>query len=471
MNKAKKMLPIICIACVTILVCVVLYVRIIAHEKQRCFGRLEEYVATFNQEITTKFDDETEKLRTIGELLSTDGNLDRQQMVYLHIDTLKSSTFFSRIDVLYPNGAFITNGDRNNGGYNEDYEKLVAMGEHMSHRMTDFITGRQVLYYFIPLSDQTGSSALLIGVIDADKLNEIFVSRLYNGQSKYCVVDSYDGNYVMDSWHDELGNAYDTDERQRVRGYENIDLKEETKNLKSGVVAFKSQTNGKAIYMYYTPLGIYNWQMMLFVQDDVIFANFNYMKTLLFITAVVEICALLIYSFWNLRSVHILEQRNAEIKVQREQLKELSYRDMLTSMFNRNKYIETTEHLSGQSLENVGAVYVDMNGLKSINDLKSHTEGDKYICTAADIIKGLFTGQSYRIGGDEFVVLAQPIKKDEFDKKLESLKKQMEQRGVSVSVGAAFEQKCDNIEELLRTAEQSMYKQKQKYYVEHDRIR
>ena len=47
----------------------------------------------------------------------------------------------------------------------------------------------------------------------------------------------------------------------------------------------------------------------------------------------------------------------------------------------------------------------------------------------------------------------------------------MEQKGVSVSLGTAFEQKCDNIEALLRTAEQRMYKQKQKYYVDHDRIR
>ena len=152
--------------------------------------------------------------------------------------------------------------------------------------------------------------------------------------------------------------------------------------------------------------------------------------------------------------------------MQREQLKQLSYQDLLTSLFNRNKYIETINRLSGSSLENVGAIYVDMNGLKRINDLKSHTEGDRYICTAADIIKGLFPGQSYRIGGDEFVALAQPIEKDVFDKKLESLKEQAAREEVSVSVGAAFEQKCDNLEQLLRTAEQRMYENKQEYYAE-----
>ena len=35
-----------------------------------------------------------------------------------------------------------------------------------------------------------------------------------------------------------------------------------------------------------------------------------------------------------------------------------------------------------------------------------------------------------------------------------------------MSVGAAFEQKCDNLEQLLRTAEQRMYENKQEYYAE-----
>lgn len=467
MNKVKKLLPIICITCIMISLTVGIYYRIISYEKQRCFDRLEEYVSTFNNEITVKFDDEIEKLRAIGELLSVDNNLDRRQLVSLHIDKLKNSTFYSRIDVLFPDGSFVTNGSDFTGSVTtEDYEHIFEKGEHMSHRLTDFVSGEECLYYFIPISDQSDSSAVLIGVIDVQDLGDLFLSRIYKNESFYCVVDSYDGNYIMDSRHGELGTASAPKERQRARGYENIDLEEETKNLKTGVIAFKSETNGKTIYMYYTPLGIYNWQMMLFVQDDVIFKTFNYMKALLFVTAGVEIAAMLIYFLWNLRALHVLEQRNTEIAMQREQLKQLSYRDLLTSMFNRNKYIETINRLSGPSLENVGAIYVDMNGLKRINDLKSHTEGDRYICTAADIIKGLFPGQSYRIGGDEFVVLAQPIEKDVFDKKLESLKEQAAREEVSISVGAAFEQKCDNLEQLLRTAEQRMYENKQEYYAE-----
>lgn len=230
MNKIKKLLPIICITCIMISLTVGLYYRIISYEKQRCFNRLGENVSTFNNEIAVKFDDEIEKLRAIGELLSVDNNLDRRQMVSLHIDKLKSSTFYSRIDVLFPDGSFVTNGSDLAGNATSNYETLFEKGEHMSHRLTDFVSGEECLYYFIPISDQSGSSAVLIGVIDVQGLGDLFVSRIYRNESFYCVVDSYDGNYIMDSWHGELGNAYETKERQRARGYENIDLKEETKN-------------------------------------------------------------------------------------------------------------------------------------------------------------------------------------------------------------------------------------------------
>lgn len=93
MNKVKKLLPIICITCIMISLTVGLYYRIISYEKQRCFNRLGEYVSTFNNEIAVKFDDEIEKLRAIGELLSVDNNLDRRQMVLCTSTSLKAPPF------------------------------------------------------------------------------------------------------------------------------------------------------------------------------------------------------------------------------------------------------------------------------------------------------------------------------------------------------------------------------------------
>ena len=48
MKKLKRLLPIILITGITVLALLVLYRKIIDHEKDRCLVRLSEYATTFN---------------------------------------------------------------------------------------------------------------------------------------------------------------------------------------------------------------------------------------------------------------------------------------------------------------------------------------------------------------------------------------------------------------------------------------
>ena len=466
MKRVKKLLPIILIIGITVFASLFLYTKIIDHEKQQCFSRLGEYVGTFNQEISVKFGDETGKLHMVETMLQSDDNLSEDRVGYLHLEQFQPTTIFSRIDILYPDGVVVSNGTERLYRGDVDFDTIAARGDHMSHRITDAETGRECIYYCIPVARDGETAAILIGVIDAEQLSEVFVPSIYNGSASYCVVDSYDGNYVIDSWHSELGNAYSTEARKRMPGYEDINLKEETKSLSTGVIAFESRTNGKPIYMYYTSVGVYDWQMMLFVQDDVIFSNLNYLKSLLFATGAAEVVLLLLCFLLNLRTVYSLERSNAEIASQREELKSMSYHDLLTSMFNRNKYIEVIERLDSCEVSSIGVAYIDMNGLKQINDSLSHTEGDRYIKAAADVIKGMFPECCYRIGGDEFVVISRQTEENVFRDKLRLVRERMTDNGVSISMGAEWTEKCTDIEALLRDAERAMYVEKERYYSE-----
>ncbi len=222
MKKLKRLLPIILITGITVLASLVLYRKIIDHEKDRCLVRLSEYAATFNQEISVKFSDEIAKLHMVETMLRSDDNLDEDRIEFLHLDEFQPTTVFSRIDVFYSDGLIISNGSEQSTCDSAEFDALMAEGEHMSRRRTDFITGAECIYYCIPIRCADGDAALLIGVINAETLSAVFVPQLYGGSSNYCVVDSRDGNYIMDSWHSELGNAYETDERKRVKGYEDV---------------------------------------------------------------------------------------------------------------------------------------------------------------------------------------------------------------------------------------------------------
>jgi diguanylate cyclase (GGDEF)-like protein len=80
--------------------------------------------------------------------------------------------------------------------------------------------------------------------------------------------------------------------------------------------------------------------------------------------------------------------------------------DPLTEAYNRFFLDELRPTLAREPLGG-SIVLIDVDGLKTINDLEGHEEGDKAIWTVAAAIKKLIRGDDYLIrwGGDEFLVI------------------------------------------------------------------
>lgn len=97
------------------------------------------------------------------------------------------------------------------------------------------------------------------------------------------------------------------------------------------------------------------------------------------------------------------EGRKAEI------YKELAEKDMLTKCYNRNAYNEDIQQKV--SNQNTYLIMFDLNNLKKCNDTLGHIEGDRYLTDSAELIKKIFgrCGKIYRIGGDEFCIIAENI--------------------------------------------------------------
>ncbi|MDD3212947.1 MAG: diguanylate cyclase [Eubacteriales bacterium] len=88
-------------------------------------------------------------------------------------------------------------------------------------------------------------------------------------------------------------------------------------------------------------------------------------------------------------------------------MRRLAYKDSLTGLNNRLALVRDQERLIEQKTGCVGIVQMDINNLKIINDQYGHEEGDLLILRAAKAITNAFNGmgESYRVGGDEFVTL------------------------------------------------------------------
>ena len=156
-----------------------------------------------------------------------------------------------------------------------------------------------------------------------------------------------------------------------------------------------------------------------------------------------------------------------------------AYIDSLTGLGNRRAYFgvikELNTKINGHVYLNLATVVFDLNGLKGINDEYGHECGDQAIIIIAEVLKGMFGKNiSYRIGGDEFVVILQNIYENDLKEKLthveENVNKLVEEKQVqfkiSVSYGYAFfdETKDVRFRDVFNKADDRMYKCKASFY-------
>lgn len=99
----------------------------------------------------------------------------------------------------------------------------------------------------------------------------------------------------------------------------------------------------------------------------------------------------------------------------------LAYTDLLTGALNRNAFELATHKLCGtEQQKNITVVSCDLNKLKTINDQYGHSAGDEQIRALAQLLIKIFDGigETYRIGGDEFVTLLHNYSQDAANKQV-----------------------------------------------------
>ncbi|WP_242835946.1 GGDEF domain-containing protein [Butyrivibrio sp. FCS014] len=143
----------------------------------------------------------------------------------------------------------------------------------------------------------------------------------------------------------------------------------------------------------------------------------------------------------------------------KDELVFLGSHDALTGLGNRHALNKAIISLSSQTSP-VGICYTDINGLKLINDEKGHEAGDQIIIDIGMMFGSIFKKKyCYRIGGDEFVAIVPDIEKEKFEELIAKilLKNSKE---VSLSVGYAWSKSSKGINDLIKKADEAMYREK-----------
>lgn len=157
-------------------------------------------------------------------------------------------------------------------------------------------------------------------------------------------------------------------------------------------------------------------------------------------------------------------------------LKNQAIRDPLTSLYNRRYFEEEVFNrilCAKTAREDYSVLMIDADHFKRVNDTYGHKVGDKVLIElAATAEKALRENDIVaRYGGEEFVIYLDKVNADKAKIVAERLRESMaaivvysdegEEVRFTVSIGLSSSEVSDNVETLIKTADEALYRAKQ----------
>ena len=140
-------------------------------------------------------------------------------------------------------------------------------------------------------------------------------------------------------------------------------------------------------------------------------------------------------------------------------------RDTLTGLLNRRAFYD--DCINYQS--SVTAVAsLDMNGLKELNDDHGHLAGDQALISIGKCISDAVGRniQAYRVGGDEFILLAFSGNAEKIAYAIKCIKESVTACGYHISAGYTVQEKDQELTDTIKESDRLMYEDKARYYQE-----
>lgn len=151
-----------------------------------------------------------------------------------------------------------------------------------------------------------------------------------------------------------------------------------------------------------------------------------------------------------------------------DMLHRLSYHDLLTNALNRNAFMDVLSQFRPGQYASAGIIYIDINGMKEINDFYGHHQGDKILITTVAKVFNLFKpDELFRIGGDEFVIITYDLTETDFYEKFNILRNifcEKTNLPFSIATGSCWVKSPSDLNSLLQQADSAMYTDKKKFY-------
>ena len=172
--------------------------------------------------------------------------------------------------------------------------------------------------------------------------------------------------------------------------------------------------------------------------------------------------------------ISLLRAKVARLQERVEQLDQLAHRDSLIDLPNRRGFMRELDRLIARVDRygiNAAMLFVDLDGLKIINDTLGHRAGDEALIQVAGLLASGVRHSDVvaRIGGDEFGILLENSDEDAAHETATRLVEQIsacelthdgETLPLSVAIGVGMIDALDTPDAIMERADEAMYRRK-----------
>ena len=165
----------------------------------------------------------------------------------------------------------------------------------------------------------------------------------------------------------------------------------------------------------------------------------------------------------------LTEEKNQALQ-RMEKMLVLTRTDHLTGIANRHAFDQHFECVFrhpdfAENPAQLMLFLIDLDNLKYVNDHHGHAKGDELLALFASALAALESDSvlAFRLGGDEFTLLAHKYNEDELVEALEQLEKELKAHGFSetgISYGIAYACESSSAKDMFLIADHRMYANK-----------
>ncbi len=414
-----------------------------------CLRTLDQKTQEARRDMYLQFTDIQDHLDMLAGVIAAEGDITSEHVAEI-LQLNANENVVSDLGIILEDGRIM----------NQDGTIVDSFTDEDSQNMNFNLYGidsdKLFMFFNVPIEKNGKEKGILFGVIEPQDLSSYFEVDIFDGNANVFIIDPENMEYVMDTVHDRLETVHELKSFPLKKGYSQEQITKDFAEGVGGRMVYYSESKKEYLYSAYEPIGFNNWFVMVTVPESTVFEETEYIGRVLLGLGIYEAVILLFYFLWNV--VHTRKEVRAKEK--------MATTDLLTNLKNRNAFEQTLTRYEEHLPAGLSCVYADANGLHELNNSQGHAAGDQMLQTVAAAFVELFgQEQVYRIGGDEFLVFAE-MDLDSVYKKALRAKGKTKEAGYHVSIGASSAEENTDVSAVIKSAEQKMYEDKKRYYME-----